>query len=830
MIDLAKVKMAKSIRGVSFSHLTLDVMRLIICYIGKKLVKINIPDTILLGEKDKIWWNFNLKDMKETIYTFPFELDDFQKEACEHINHGKSVVVCAPTGAGKTVIAQHAIHKALEAGHRVFYTTPLKALSNQKYGDFATKYGINNVGLLTGDTSINRDAQVVVMTTEVFRNMLYGTNFGSVTENMKNVKYVILDEVHYMNDEQRGTVWEESIIYCPTNIQIVALSATVANADRLTDWINTVHSRTELVNTDFRPVPLRYYYFDSSQPNTILPLLTPSGQLNSKIRPEKRQFYHRGKLPQRSVVKDVVRALHEKDMLPAIYFTFSRKKCDEQMEKCSSLCLITPDEQKQIKQIVDEYLAENLYLYNNKHIQYVLNGFASHHAGLLPGWKVLIEKLFQKGLIKVVFATETLAAGINMPARSTVISSISKRTDSGHRTLTPSEFLQMSGRAGRRGMDEIGYVTVVGTSFQTPEEVAELVLSNANPLESRFSPRYSMVLNLLQRFSLDEAKELILKSFGYFSANSRLAPLLHQQEEHQKIIDNLQEFICHHKLTNQDLFDYNKIREIYVENRRIFKTIQKQERGKNRALSQDAIEFGRKTKQMLEKMHSYPCDNCKLFKKHSKEIEILERYTIKQKKLEKDIEREKDIFWNNFLAHRQVLMDFGYLKDDYPTEKGVMASQIRAENELFISEIILSHVLENLTPGELASVVCAITTEDLRADIYPQIPISQAVRKTLNQMKNIKRNLDKSQKDNGIETPMYINSYYSALIEMWVNGAEWDTIIGQVEMGEGDVVRIFKRTVDLLRQFCVISNSPEALVFTAREAIKGILREPIDVD
>lgn len=768
---------------------------------------------------------------KEIMYKkFPFELDEFQKEACEYINNGKSVVVCAPTGAGKTVIAEHSIHRAIETGHRVFYTTPLKALSNQKYSDFSTKYGINNVGLLTGDTSINRDAQIVVMTTEVFRNMLYGTNFGSVTENLRDVRYVILDEVHYMNDEQRGTVWEESIIYCPTNIQIVALSATVANAKQLTDWINTVHSHTMLVNTDFRPVPLRFYYFDSSQPNTVLPILTPSGQLNSKIRPEKRQFHRRGKLPQRSVVKDVVRVLHEKDMLPAIYFTFSRKKCDEQMEKCASLMLVTPKEQKQIKKIVDEYLAENPYLYNNKHIEYILNGVASHHAGLLPGWKVLVEKLFQQGLIKAVFATETLAAGINMPARSTVISSISKRTDNGHRTLTPSEFLQMSGRAGRRGMDDIGYVIVVGTQFQSPEEVAELVLSEANPLESRFAPTYSMVLNLLQRFSLDEAKELILKSFGYFSANSRLTPLLHQQEQNQKMIDGLESFVCHHKLTNQDLFDYNKTREIYVENRRIFKTIQKQEKSKNRPLSPEAIELGKKTKEMLEKMHSYPCDTCKLFKKHMKEIDVLERYTIKQKKLVKEIEREKDIFWNNFLAHRQVLIDFDYLKDDYPTDKGVMTSQIRAENELFISEIVLSRILENLTPAELASVVCAITTEDLRAETYPQIPISPATRKALNQIKNIKRNVDRAQKDNEIETPMYINSYYSALIEMWVNGAEWETIAEQVEMGEGDIVRVFKRSVDVLRQFCMISNVPEALCFTAREAIRGILREPIDVD
>ena len=225
------------------------------------------------------------------MYGFNFELDDFQKEAINHIQNGKSVVVCAPTGAGKTCIAQSAIHLALENQERIFYTTPLKALSNQKYNDFSRIYGQDCVGLLTGDTTINRNAQVVVMTTEVFRNMLYGTTFGSLKDNLKDVKYVVLDEVHYMNDESRGTVWEESIIYCPVNIQLIALSATVQNSRQLTDWINTVHSKTELVYTDFRPVPLRFFYYDSSKPKTILPLLTPSGDLNKKIKPESRYKY-----------------------------------------------------------------------------------------------------------------------------------------------------------------------------------------------------------------------------------------------------------------------------------------------------------------------------------------------------------------------------------------------------------------------------------------------------------------------------------------------------------------------------------------------------------
>lgn len=766
------------------------------------------------------------------MFGFPFELDDFQKEACKCIENKESVVVCAPTGAGKTVIAEFAIQCALKNDERIFYTTPLKALSNQKFNDFSQKYGADKVGLLTGDSSFNRNAQIVVMTTEVFRNMLYCTNFGSISDNMQKVRYVVLDEVHYMNDEQRGTVWEESIIYCPTDVQIIALSATVANADKLTEWINTVHSKTKLINTDFRPVPLRYYYFDSSQPNTILPLLSPGGLLNKKIRPEKKEFRRgpRGRAQQKSHVKDVVRNLYEKDMLPAIYFTFSRKKCDEQMEKCASLCLVTKQEQEEIKRIIDEYIAENPYLYKNKHIEFLLQGVASHHAGLLPSWKVLVEKLFQKGLIKVVFATETLAAGINMPARSTVISSISKRTDDGHRMLTASEFLQMSGRAGRRGMDEVGYVTIVGTPFQSPQEVADLVLSDANPLESRFAPSYSMVLNLLQRFTLDEAKELILKSFGYFSSNSRLIGLTTQQELNNEKIKEVSEFRCWCKLTNKDLQEYNKVRNIYVQNRQIAKTIRKQEKGKHRPLPPEAIAFEQTVKEQLNKMHSFNCDTCKLYKKHMKSLDLLERYQKRGEQLAKEIDNQRDIFWNKFLSHRNVLSIYGYLQDDFPTDKGKTASQIRSENELFLAEIIFSGVLDNLTPAELASVICAITTEDMRADMYSQLPLSQKVRKTLNKIKDIRRKLERVQNENNVDDCMYINSFYCALIEMWANGTEWDEIINQVEMGEGDIVRCFKRVVDVLRQLTTIENVPETLVFTAREAIENVLREPIDID
>ena len=339
-----------------------------------------------------------------------------------------------------------------------------------------------------------------------------------------------------------------------------------------------------------------------------------------------------------------------------------------------------------------------------------------------------------------------------------------------------------------------------------------------------------MVLNLLQRFSLEEAKELVLKSFGYYSSNSRMEPLIVLHDEIDEKIKECNSFVCYCKRTNEDLLEYNKIRDIYVQNRRVFKTIQKQEKKKNRPLSEEAAEFGRQTKQMLEKMHSYQCDTCKLFKKHMKNIDLLNRYESKRKALDKEIERQKDIFWNKFLAHRSVLLDYGYIKDDYPTERGVTISQIRSENELFLAQVIFSGVLEGLTPAELASVVCAITTEDMRADLYSQLPLSPTVRKRLNKIKDIRRELDKKQKNHDVDDPMYINGFYSPLIEMWVNGSEWDDIIDQVDMGEGDIVRCFKRVIDVLRQFCTIANIPEDLVFTAREAIEMIQRSPIDVD
>ncbi len=509
---------------------------------------------------------------------FPFPLDDFQQQAIAALEAGRSVVVCAPTGSGKTLVGEYAIHRAVARNKRVFYTTPLKALSNQKFRDFREQFGVENVGLLTGDISINRDAAVVVMTTEIFRNMLYGTAIGQVGTSLVNVEAVVLDECHYMNDQQRGTVWEESIIYCPTEIQLVALSATVANSDQLTDWIAQVHGPTDLIYSDFRPVPLTFHF---CHPKGMVSLLDDQGKkLNPQLKPRggKGARGDRGRVPRQETpnLAAVLSWLKQGDMLPAIYFIFSRRGCDQAMREAGRLPLnlLTAEEAERLKTEIDQFLAWNPDLARAEVVEPLYQGIAAHHAGVLPAWKGLVEELFQQGLIKVVFATETLAAGINMPARTTVISSLSKRTDSGHRLLNGSEFLQMAGRAGRRGMDVRGHVVTMQSAFEGAREAAYLATSGADPLVSQFTPSYGMVLNLLQLHTLDEAKALVERSFGQYLATLYLRP---QQEAIAALEAEVTQLHAALAEVDWDLFaQYEKLQERLREEKRLLKYLQEQ--------------------------------------------------------------------------------------------------------------------------------------------------------------------------------------------------------------------------------------------------------------
>ena len=508
---------------------------------------------------------------------FPFELDNFQREAIAALDAGKSVVVCAPTGSGKTLIGEYAIHQALSRGRRVFYTTPLKALSNQKLRDFRNQFGDDNVGLLTGDISFNRDAPILVMTTEIFRNMLYGTPIGAVGASLTGVETVVLDECHYMNDRQRGTVWEESIIYCASEIQLLALSATVANSGQLTDWINKVHGPTELVYSDFRPVPLQFHFANQKG---IFPLLDETGKrANLRLIPKKKaQKSERGSIPTPSLT-EVLSRLDDRDMLPAIYFIFSRRGCDQAVAEVGNFSLVNEAETAELKRIIDDFLQRNPEAERFGQKEALLKGIAAHHAGILPAWKGLVEELFGRGLIKVVFATETLAAGINMPARTTVISTLSKRTDKGHRLLNASEFLQMAGRAGRRGMDELGHVVAVQTRFEGAKEASYLATAKADPLASQFTPSYGMVLNLLQTHTIDEAQELVERSFGQYLSTLYLEPQQSELDRLQTELELLEESLAaggNVSTLEKQLAHYEKLQARLKEDKRLLKTLLQQ--------------------------------------------------------------------------------------------------------------------------------------------------------------------------------------------------------------------------------------------------------------
>jgi superfamily II RNA helicase len=510
---------------------------------------------------------------------FPFQLDGFQQQAIDALEAGESIVVCAPTGSGKTLIGDYAIYRALSQGRRVFYTTPLKALSNQKLRDFRDSFGVEQVGLLTGDISINRDAPILVMTTEIFRNMLYGIPVGTESATLTGLDVVVLDECHYMNDRQRGTVWEESIIYCPARIQLVALSATIANSDQLADWIGRVHGPTRLIYSDWRPVPLQFNFCNVKG---LFPLLNDSqSKLNPRLQPKPgqggRQRGGKGGGVRREEAPHlgfVLSQLQERHMLPAIYFIFSRRGCDQAVTAVSHLQLVNPAETALLQQKIDSFIEQHPEVSNSDYLAPLYRGIAAHHAGILPLWKSLVEELFQEGLIKVVFATETLAAGINMPARTTVISSLSKRTDSGHRLLTPSEFLQMAGRAGRRGKDSQGYVVTVQTRFEGPKEAAYLATTGADPLVSQFAPSYGMVLNLLQTHSPEQAKELVERSFGQYLSGQQLAP---QRQAITDLTTELAEVNDRLAVIDLDaLNSYQKLRERQREEQRLLKILQQQ--------------------------------------------------------------------------------------------------------------------------------------------------------------------------------------------------------------------------------------------------------------
>lgn len=470
--------------------------------------------------------------MTATAYLrgLPFEPDPFQLEAAGAIERGESVVVTAPTGSGKTAVAAAAISHALAAGRRAVYTTPIKALSNQKFAELCTEYPVSEVGLLTGDNSINGSAPVVVMTTEVLRNMMYATS-----PDLADVGVVVLDEVHYLQDRDRGGVWEEIIVHLDQSIPLVCLSATVANAEEFSAWIEERRGPTKLIVETKRPVPLEVTYMirDRFAGHELrrFPVFSgarPNERLGSMLRRD-RGPRSRYVAPRRhETCEDLERA----GLLPAIYFIFSRKGCEAAARTVveRGLRLTTSDEADEIARVASESTAHldpgDLDVLGYGGWLHLLRaGVTPHHAGMVPAMKETVEHLFTRGLVRLVFATETLALGINMPARTVVLESLSKFTGEAHETLEPGDFTQLTGRAGRRGIDTAGTAVVLHSPYLEFDRVAAIAARGSHALRSSFRPTFNMAVNLVARYDQDQAEHLLGASFAEFSRSRRQASL-----------------------------------------------------------------------------------------------------------------------------------------------------------------------------------------------------------------------------------------------------------------------------------------------------------------
>jgi ATP-dependent RNA helicase HelY len=495
----------------------------------------------------------------------PFVLDPFQREAIAVVERGDSVLVAAPTGAGKTIVAERAIDRMLDRGARSFYTTPIKALSNQKYHDFVVRYGATNVGLLTGDNVVNGEAPVVVMTTEVLRNMLYASS-----PSLANLGCVVLDEVHYLQDPYRGPVWEEVIVHTAPGVQFVCLSATVSNAEELGSWLRQVRGPTGVVVSELRPVELANLYLvgDATAPDPQLVPILVGGEPNPEgarfDADPRRDRASRGDRPRRRWYtpsrREMLERLRADEMLPAICFIFSRAACDDAVSGLvgAGVRLTSPVERREIHAIVERRTAalrpgEREAVGYTRFLAGIEAGVAAHHAGLIPAFKESVEECFAAGLVKLVFATETLALGINMPARATVIERLTKFNGDSHQFLTPLEYTQLTGRAGRRGIDTIGYAVVLWSPFATFEQVADLASSRAFPLTSVFRPTYNMAANLVARHERTGAHRLLGLSFGQYQRDAAVVAIeARLRDEQARLERSLAAAACEHG----DVVDY----------------------------------------------------------------------------------------------------------------------------------------------------------------------------------------------------------------------------------------------------------------------------------
>jgi ATP-dependent RNA helicase HelY len=769
-----------------------------------------------------------------------FDLDPYQLAACEVVEDGNSVLVAAPTGAGKTIIAEFAIYRAMQQEHdKVFYTAPMKALSNQKFQELQAEYGEHAVGLLTGDTNINSQARIVVMTTEVLRNMLYADS-----DLLRNLSCVVMDEVHFLADRFRGAVWEEVIIHLPQHVKMVSLSATVSNAEEFGDWLQAVRGDTEVIVSEERPVPLDQHIlmrgklidlFDSSglvathrvNPELVQMARYGGRTISSRQMQDVGRRHSKGGRPdvQRTERPEVVKLLDSKNLLPAIFFVFSRVGCDQAVTKVlrSGIRLTTPAERDEIRAIVEErcrtLLDEDLAVLGYwDWLTGLERGVAAHHAGLLPAFKEVVEELFQKKLVKVVFATETLALGINMPARTVVLEKLEKFNGEARVPITPGEYTQLTGRAGRRGIDVEGHSVIQWADGLDPQAVASLASRRTYPLNSSFKPTYNMAVNLIEQFGRERTREILESSFAQFQADRAVVDLARKvRQQETSLAGYANSMKCH----LGDFAEYSGIRRELsdLERKGISNTASRSERDKRQ----------RQLVDLRRRMKQHPCHACNERESHARWAERYWKLKRETDQLTVQIRTRTGAVAKIFDRVTDVLVQLGYLVPGSSGElslnaNGRMLRRIYGERDLLVAESLRRGFWDDLDPASLAAIATTLVYEPRReegqlGDRY--LPRGR-FREAFDRTGTLWAELDDLERMHKLPGSQPLSSGLALAMYRWASGTGLDAVLQEADMAAGDFVRVTKQVIDLLDQLSVVADGEVGR--TARTALDAIRR------
>lgn len=814
-----------------------------------------------------------------------FDLDKFQIEAISHLDAGRSVVVAAPTGSGKTFVAEHAIATARNAGRRALYTTPIKALSNQKFSDLRSWLGADNVGLLTGDNSINGDAPAVVMTTEVLRNMLYAE-----PERLATTDFVVMDEVHYLQDNFRGPVWEEVIIHLPDHIRLVALSATVSNADELAAWISDVHGDCVAVTEKTRPVRLVNSYAIAEKGSSrqhLIPTLVkkrpnPEGRRFDPA-PSRRGRQRRQGPPQKRPWRtprrhEIIEELDQRGLLPAITFIFSRAGCEDAVSQLRSAGVRLTDDAaaRRIEAVIERRTghlsdADRRALGYSAWVAGLKAGIGAHHAGIVPIFKETVEELFTAGLLKAVFATETLALGINMPARTVVIEKLSKFTGEHHEPLSPGDYTQLTGRAGRRGIDDQGHAIVLWTPFTTFDEIVALARSTSFELRSAFRPTYNMTCHLVSRYTRPHAEQLVAKSFGQFQTNRAIAQLEQRRDRLLSDLGELDEAAVH--APNDDMVAaidkaVSKLRPGDVLSlggsvvvlsstwrRKEFKLKVLDREGEIHVLDLASLVEPPQTIGQVRLPDPFNPNSTSHQHDLVGQLRGVKNRTGKKTKRSGASKKEPANPWkgspasdarrelrrvearilerrgrlnDRFRAVIGILTELGYVENWTLTEHGTRLLSTFHELDLVISESIRAGHLDGHDPATLAGLVATFVFEPRRnaENGDPWFP-NEATQRSVRGIVSCVSEVQRLESAYGLPATRDVDPGLFAATYGWASGGGLGDILGDEELSGGDFVRSMKQVIDVLTQVAAIAPLSQTRS-TARRAIELIQRGIVD--